>query len=88
MIMEARKSLNLYFWSESKDLRRRRSQWFKVQSKSKDNTRPLSQLEESQAEKVISLTLLFGSIRAFSGLDEACPHWEGNLLYSVYKFKC
>lgn len=26
----------------------------------------------------------FYSIQAFNRLDEAQPHWEGNLLYSIY----
>lgn len=75
MIMEAKKALNLKL-SESEGLRSRKRPWFKFHSKSEGNTRPLSPLDDGQAEKVISLTLPFCSVWAFNGLDEAYWHWR------------
>ena len=46
------------------------------------------QCPSSKTERKNSFLRRFCPSQAFNGLDEAHPHWEGNLLYPVCQSKC
>lgn len=81
MVMEAESPKDLY----SKQTRRASA----VSSSPSSSLREQKQTDvpaQRQAEKERILPYS-GSIQAFSGLNEAHPHLECSLLYSVYRFK-